>query len=345
MMIEVNLLPAELRRVEHTPLPRLLVVIIGTASIMAMGAFGVVVNWRRVPDLKAKESDLVADIQHRGKQAEAYDRLLEDIAETRDRKKAIAEMWRTRIIWSEKLAQLADMTPSFVGLKQLRLTETRASARTKKQAGGEFTIDSLSATSDHKRVAYYRRVVEGQVRAQNSDNPWVGRDFFEPFVEILPNPTQKVDVKDYEEREALKFVLKMPVKPPSERLGEAVRAATEERNRKRAGPRTRSAPSRKPTPEPAEGTEQPEPEIPTTPAAAPEGPAAGETPATTASTETAESSDAGVLGALRGILKQKAAEAARTEEHRKDKAEPPPTPQATKTEETGLVEEKEAAEK
>ena len=40
MMIEVNLLPLELRRVAHTPLPRFLVIIIGTAVVLTVAFLG-----------------------------------------------------------------------------------------------------------------------------------------------------------------------------------------------------------------------------------------------------------------------------------------------------------------
>ena len=125
MMIEVNLLPAEMRRMEHTPLPRFLVILLGTATIMATGAFGVVVNWRRVPDLEGKVAGVRADVRRCEKTGRKHDELVASIAETKDRKKAIAQLWHARIQWSRKWAQLAEITPKFVGLTDMKLTEAR----------------------------------------------------------------------------------------------------------------------------------------------------------------------------------------------------------------------------
>ena len=274
MMIEVNLLPAELRRIERTPLPRFLVVIIGTAAIMATGAFGVVVNLRNVPDRRAREAALVEDVGRSTVQAAAYDRLLDQIAETKDRKKAIAQVWRRRILWSEKLAQIAQMTPKFIGIQGMRLEDARgAGRRGKDESGGMLTVSSICAGADHKRVANWRRIVMGDYPVKGSRDPWVGKHFFGSFVELLPTATQKVEVQDYVENEALKFGLKLPVKPPTVRLAEAVQAARADRRH----PVQRSVPGAsggRMTPKaakPQEGkTDAPNPEPPPTPETTPE---------------------------------------------------------------------------
>jgi Tfp pilus assembly protein PilN len=269
MMIEVNLLPLELRRVEHTPLPRFLVVILGTAAVMATGAVGMVVNWRTLPDFRTRESTLVSDISRSELQAGAYNRLLEQIAETQDRKKAIAEVWRTRIMWSEKLAQIAEMTPTFVGLTELKLEEGRATTRVGQEEGGTLTIQSLCAGADHSRVANVRRIFQGQYRVAESSDPWLGKRFFGSFQDLLPTGTQMIEVKDCVETEALKFSLVMPLKAASVRLAEALQAAREEINRKQAEDKTHPGSTGEKTPKgaPAAHTEAPEkPQAKTAPA-------------------------------------------------------------------------------
>ena len=134
-MIEVNLLPAEMRRIEHTPLPRFLVILLGTAAVMATGAFGVVVNWRQVPDLEGKVADVRTDVREREKTARRHDQLVAGIAETKDRKKAIAQLWHARIQWSRKWAELSEMTPMFVGYTDMKLTEARRKGRTEEIIG------------------------------------------------------------------------------------------------------------------------------------------------------------------------------------------------------------------
>ena len=276
MMIEVNLLPGELRRVEHTPLPRFLVVIFGTAAIMATGAFGVVVNWRTVPDLKAREMSLSEDVARRTVQAAVYDRLLSQIDETKDRKKAIGEIWRARVMWSEKLAQLSEMTPKFIGFQDINLTETRQTGRSKgKESGGMLTIGSICAGADHRRVANWRRIVKGEYRVDSGTDPWMGRRFFSDFLELLPTSTQKVELKDYVEREALKFGLNLPLKPASVRQAEGVAAARQSRNRRLNHPTVPATPKRE-TPTDAKDEKPEAPPAAKTPVS--EAPAVQDTP-------------------------------------------------------------------
>jgi Tfp pilus assembly protein PilN len=231
-MIEVNLLPLELRRVEHTPLPRFLVIIIGTAVVLTMAAVGSIISLRTVPDLRARDNSLTSDIGRSQVAAAAYDKILDQIAETQDRKTAIAEVWRTRIMWSEKLSQIAEMTPAFVGLTELTLEESRQTGRGGEENGGTLTLQSICAGTDHSRIANVRRIFQGQYRVAENSDPWVGKRFYGSFQDLLPTGTQMVEVKDCVETEALKFSLEMPLKPASVRLEEALAATRADMNAK-----------------------------------------------------------------------------------------------------------------
>ena len=221
-MIEVNLLPAELRRVERTPLPRFLVIIIGTALVMTTGAFGVVVNMRNLPDLEDKEWDLVHSIKTASDEAAVHDDLLYEIAETKDRKKAIAEMWRTRIILSKKLVELSAITPKWIGLKTVILTESKGKPKKgEPENGGSFGIECISAGPDLNRVANYRRKLLGVYPIEDARDPDVGKLFVSSFLGMLPCATKTVYPSGYEEKEAIEFTLLMMLKPASTRLEES----------------------------------------------------------------------------------------------------------------------------
>ena len=258
MMIEVNLLPAELRRVEHTPLPRFLVIITGTALVMATTAFGVVINLRKVPDLNAKMGAVSKEVTECQPAAGVYDKLQDEISDAKARKQAIAELWRTRIQWSRKLTQLAQMTPGYVGFTAIKLDEARAGGMSKEQeTGGMLTLESLIATADLDRLATWRRIVGGEVRLVNQGDD-VGKSFYSAFLDLLPTDSTKVDVKeDYVQKEALKVALKMPLKPSSARLSEALQAAQEAIKRDAPVTPASDKPGRRPRPAqatPATGT-------------------------------------------------------------------------------------------
>jgi hypothetical protein len=294
MMIEVNLLPIELRRVEHTPLPRFLVIIIGTAVVLSLTSVGLIVNKRTVPDLRMKENGLIGDIGRSQVAAKTYDKILDEIAATQDRKTAIAEVWRTRIIWSEKLAQIAEMTPAFVGLTQLSLDESRQSGNGADTSGGTLTMEAICAGTDTARIANVRRIYQGQYPLAENRDPWVGKKFYGSFQDLLPGGTQMVEVKDCVETEALKFPLEMPLKSASVRLEEALAAARAEMNLKATEGRAIPASTKEKTAKPAAGTRTENPakpaakgatvvgtvgagagNVPTTGQAAPQTPSAG----------------------------------------------------------------------
>ncbi len=223
MMIEVNLLPAELRRVERTPLPRFLVIIIGTAAVLSTAAFGVVVNMKRVPDLEIQLAARSRDIQQATVTAAAWDKLQDEIGDAQSRKQAIAELWRTRILWSSKLSQLAQIVPGFVGFTEVRLEENRGGPA---DSGGMFTIESLISGSDLDRVAQWRKTLQGN------------KAFFSTFLELLATETTLVSVREeqYVEKEARRVSIKLPIKTPAQRMAEANQALQDEMNPAPAAP-------------------------------------------------------------------------------------------------------------
>jgi Tfp pilus assembly protein PilN len=235
MRIEVNLLPAELRRVERTPLPRFLTIIIGTVLTMTTAAFAVIVNLRKVPDLRQSENALVVQIGALQKQEKEYEQLVSAIEEFTDRKSAIAEIWRKRVEWAEKLSQLCDLTPRHVGLKEIKLEETRGarSGKGAEEPGGSLVLDSISAGSDHSRLAWFRRVLRGEVAPESSKDPALGKDFFSSFMKMEPTATRLVELDDYEEKQALEFQLLLTLKADDKRMEEAVKEELKRRQTER----------------------------------------------------------------------------------------------------------------
>ena len=238
MMIEVNLLPVELRRVERTPMPRLLTILAGTILAMTTAAFAVVVNLRKVPDLRHGESTLVVEIKGLKKQEKEYEHLVGCIEEFRDRKSAIAEIWRKRVEWAEKLSQLCDLTPRHVGLKEIKLQASRESRQTtgKETAGGTLVLDSISAGAEHSRLAWFRRILRGEVPREGANDQDLGKDFFASFIKMDPTSTKLVELDGYEEEQALEFQLKLILKGGDKRLADAVK---EERERRKLQPDTK----------------------------------------------------------------------------------------------------------
>jgi len=230
---------------------------VGTAAVMATGAFGIVVNWRQVPDLAGRLAAVQADLRESEGSAAKHDELLDSIAETKDRKKAIAQLWHARIPWSRKWAELAQITPGFVGFTEMKLAEARIKGR-EEENGGLLTLDTLIAGDDLDRLSSFRRVLKGEI-AEKGGDPEVGRRFFGAFMDLVDRGAKRVEVKDCVEKVALETPVEMTLKTSDARLAEALKLKQEEERQKRLLERGRAktnAKVRKPAPEmPVEKTE------------------------------------------------------------------------------------------
>ena len=219
MMIEVNLLPQELRRVEHTPLPRFLTIIVGTTFVSILIALGAIFHLRRLPDVARMDAALNQEVTTSTQSEKEHDLLLGQMEEVKQRKRAIAEIWRARIIWSQKLQQLGQMMPKFIGLSKLTIEEAKRSGRDN-EVGGYLSLASVCAGADVDRLAMFRRILCGDYPANESPDPWIGRVWYQDFASIDATPWVRKDMPDYVEKEALDFTLKLAMKADAQRLQE-----------------------------------------------------------------------------------------------------------------------------
>ncbi len=104
-MIEINLLPEELRRVEGTPLPRLLTICLGVAICVTL----LFLNWfyfnetaKAKAKLKKVEKNLVAE---KGR-IKKLDKLIQKITTIKAHVSTIEDLYRERIIWAKVLFDL-----------------------------------------------------------------------------------------------------------------------------------------------------------------------------------------------------------------------------------------------
>ena len=227
MMIEVNLLPQELRRIEHTPLPRFLIIIMGTTLVSIALALGAIVHMRNLPDLARADQALTDEVMAAAQSQREHDQLLGQIDEVKQRKLAIAEIWRARIIWSRKLDQLSQMIPKFIGLEKLTLEESR-SAGAGNETGGYLNLESVCAGADVDRLAMFRRILRGDYPAKEGQDTWLGRTWFEDFDNIEATPWVRKDMAAYVEKEALNFTLKLAIKTDAQRLKEYLERTAQE---------------------------------------------------------------------------------------------------------------------
>ena len=124
-MINVNLLPPELRPVRKNPMPYIGVTIAGAVVIIALLSI-FMVNQRAVANKEDELEGLKGELERVRESAEKVKELEAKEVSIAAKDKAIKEITADRIVWSEQLYYLARLMPDDVWLKDVEVeTKTR----------------------------------------------------------------------------------------------------------------------------------------------------------------------------------------------------------------------------
>ncbi len=115
-MINVNLLPPELRPLRKSPLPYIVVAIVAAAVVIALVSM-YTANQIQVASKQRKLEDLKTELQRVREAAEHVRELEAKEASIAIKDKAIKDITSDSIIWSEQLYYLARLMPEQVWLK------------------------------------------------------------------------------------------------------------------------------------------------------------------------------------------------------------------------------------
>jgi Tfp pilus assembly protein PilN len=228
-MITINLLPADLRPIERTPLPRLLVILVGLTlglvGVVAL-AFTQIIFIPRVRDRITKEEEVLANLRQQAAEHQTLTIALQNITQ---RENALQEIYKTRTIWWKKLDVLADLVPSYAGLTAFSFAEPSVAGvgAGASADAGTLKLECIAAKAEEKRVASFRRILKGEIPPDwgNEANTVVGKEFISDFVngEILDYGWKVVMVREYADQPSVQFTLEMKLKPkvapPAKGLG------------------------------------------------------------------------------------------------------------------------------
>ena len=174
-MTRINLLPEEYRPLSETPAVRRYSIYIGVFVVGVLlsvwGGYGLF----RLPAARNTAEALSSQRQAMEPKLEKYDGLVAQIGAIENHRIIIAELWKRRIIWSRKLAQLKSIVPGYVWLQELQLKPAkRQQVRTQKgmpQSRGELVFRVTSATVDIDNMTNFFRILTGVM------GPMVGPQF------------------------------------------------------------------------------------------------------------------------------------------------------------------------
>ena len=165
-MIRINLLPDEFRRSESTPLPRMITIIAGVGLIFSLVLVNGWIFTRNVPEAETRRDETkdMLTLRKQTVEASGYEQLLASIKNLGLRKKAISDIYRSRVPWAAKIDQLVDLTPEYIGFVQLKLTEParlRGSRNRNEMHGGILTMDCVSRETDLAQYSSFVAMLQG----------------------------------------------------------------------------------------------------------------------------------------------------------------------------------------
>ena len=158
-MIQINLLPKELRKAEPTPWPKLLGLLVSLILILGVGLLMMYYRYTILPtvmDQRQRAEEETKGLEARAKEADSLEKEIKDF-ETRE--KTILQIRQTRWLWSKKLDQIIDMIPSYVQINSLVIKEARSGARGKEEEGPGIEMECLSQGTDERNIAKFRRKI------------------------------------------------------------------------------------------------------------------------------------------------------------------------------------------
>lgn len=208
-MISINLLPAEYRKSEATPIARFLAIVIG-AVVVTTGL--VVYGWihysklRGVRDVRETTE---AEFANKKAQSDVSQSLQAEIIAYEARRKAIQQVAKARILHSRKLDELlsvfynsGDPTTYNIWLKTFAVKPPSAARRGKgPENGGSMSFSGFSESREFSRVTNLRDAIKDDV-------------FYKDF-QAISRPVFKFVKWDdeLEPKEAGKFSFDMTLKP------------------------------------------------------------------------------------------------------------------------------------
>jgi Tfp pilus assembly protein PilN len=187
-MIKVNLLPPEYRKVDGPPVARLVALVVGAAlTAGSIGAWG----WVRLNVLSeavtAREA-LDEELAQVKAQAERSAALLNEFKEYQKRRDTIEKIGQSRLLWSRKLDELADVVHNKGDTKQymvwLNAIRTVAARRTDSSAGLYISGNSAGDREGYSRLSDFNRAIKET------------KDFSEDLLHVDPPTGGKVTYSD-----------------------------------------------------------------------------------------------------------------------------------------------------
>jgi Tfp pilus assembly protein PilN len=197
-MIEINLLPPEYRPRETTNVPLVLTILAGVVIVCGTFFFWMSVQ-SEVNELERANADLSRKKANLENEAKKVAKLKDEIDRQKSRQETIVDISQSKVMWSQKLEQFADIMTNYPSFWVQNLTLTKGAAG----RGGTSSTLSMRMSG----IGYDMRQVAGlRDTIQNDQN------FFYHFDRLDSYTVQRVAVTGFRNAtERMDFEVKLPV--------------------------------------------------------------------------------------------------------------------------------------
>lgn len=193
--------------------------IVGGVTVTLFLGFALV--WFRfsLGDLREQVETRQFAVKSLQEKASEVDRINEDISFYKEREKAILEIKSKRILWTQKLYQLVRRTPSYIWITRMSLNSLARSEykweKGKQQVGGSLTLTCYAQGSEVAAMTNYKSALSGQLLFYKDliDVRALPDNFFGDFLYFSQPSWTTVNLEDYAQPRALRFVLEAHLKP------------------------------------------------------------------------------------------------------------------------------------
>lgn len=158
-MILVNLLPHHLRPIKRTPLPHILSVAVLVLAVFVMVSM-YVTQATRIASAQSEKIRLETDLAALSEVVEETERLAAQKARLQTKVDTIQEIVADRIIWSEHLHRLTELTPENIWYSRIHVTNERfQEIHPVLDDQGRQRINPRTNQPERERRTVYRRVL------------------------------------------------------------------------------------------------------------------------------------------------------------------------------------------
>ena len=218
-MIRINLLPKELQHAARTPVRLFITVIVGLVLFLLAG-FAYSYLWFNTLVLAERVESKKEEVEHLKTSAAEVDSLLDDIQDYKERERAIISIKTNRILWSKKLDELVQITPSYIWIIRLHAKEfvdgeVETFEDFNGESGGYLHMVCFSSGKEVSRITNFRQRLKNVEEFYTNfiKEPIRMENFYNDFINITRPSWKLVMLSDFKDPYNLKFSVRLDLRP------------------------------------------------------------------------------------------------------------------------------------